>query len=177
MSKAIHLLSQITLQIERAFFALGMIAFVGIGVVTLADVALRYGLARPIPWAYSVITYYLMVCALVLPLAATQYVREHISIDIIRRHLPEVWGNAIDAITLLLGALVCGYVASIVFTQFLGSFAQGSRIAGENWMLIWPSHLLVAGGFGVFAFRLLLQAAEAAVGQSSFQPHEPASGE
>ncbi len=144
--------------LDRASMAVAILCVAAIMVIISADAVSRYALRAPIPWAFELLTYYLMVAGIYFAVAPTFSHGDHISIDLFQPMMSEAakarWG------------VVNGLLAAIVFA--LIAISSGD-VAYEAWRnreflpgyIVWPawlSHAPVVVGSGLIAARLLLHA-------------------
>ncbi|MBL8588886.1 MAG: TRAP transporter small permease subunit [Methylobacteriaceae bacterium] len=144
--------------LERASMAVAILCVALIMTIISADAISRYAFRAPIPWAFELLTYYLMVAGIYFAVAPTFTHGDHIGIDLFSPKMSPAakarWGT------------VSSVLAGVVFA--LIAFASGEATY-EAWSnreflpgyIVWPawlSHAPVVFGSALIAARLFLHA-------------------
>ena len=83
--------------IERLLGGIATLLMLAIMFIVFADVILRYAFNSPLPWAYDLISLYLMAGAYFFVLSGTFAAHAHVGVDILvsvcphRRGAPATW--------------------------------------------------------------------------------------
>jgi TRAP-type C4-dicarboxylate transport system permease small subunit len=157
-------LAKIFNMLDRVLFALAVTAMGIIAITTTVDVFLRYVFASPIPWAYSVITYYLMAMALMLSLSDTQRHHEHIRIEILRQIAPRRTRAVMDIVAFVISGAICIAFAVLAYEPFIGAVGADERLVSNSALPAWPSYLMGPLGFGFCAIRFFIQTIQLVIG-------------
>jgi TRAP-type C4-dicarboxylate transport system permease small subunit len=119
----------------------GALAAIGLGAIMLivaSDVGLRYGLGRPWPWAYDVVSIYLTVAVFYLALARTLREHGHINVDLARARMGLRTKHALDLLTSILAAVFFSLLAMLTLTlaesQYLGAEVISSYMDWPTWL-------------------------------------------
>jgi TRAP-type C4-dicarboxylate transport system permease small subunit len=148
---------------ERVCMAIAVLAVVVMMLVTSYDAAARYVFHAPLPWAFQLITYYLLGTALYLAVSATFAHGDHINIDLFRHYIPSRMRAVIDAVWSTLSACVFGVIAWGGLTTLLHAYERNEFLPGYFVWPAWLAYLPIALGAGLTALRLAHHAAKLAV--------------
>lgn len=141
-------------------------AMFAIMVIVTTDVAARYLFNSPIPWAYDLVTWYLMPAVFFFALGSTLRHRQHINIDLVFR----MAGPSLQRLLRVIGALLSTAVFTLIVR--LGTErAYSAALSGEimNGELPWPTsiyHSFIPLGLGLLIVGLLIEVGEAALDMS-----------
>ena len=139
----------------------GALAAVGLGGIMLivaSDVALRYGLGRPWPWAYDVVSIYLTVAVFYLALSRTLREHAHINVDLARSHMSVRLKHAFDLLTCIVSAAFFTVLAWLTLRLTLSQFADEDVISSYMDWPTWLSTVFVPIGTILTVLRLTLSA-------------------
>lgn len=152
MAKLIDRLEWIGLMIA-AFFVCAIMFIVSF------DAFSRYALHAPLPWAYEVISYYLLASAAYFGVSATFKGGDHIAVDLFRDNIRPWLRARTDAVWSLAAAGAFAIVAYGTWREMAHSFARNEFLPGYITWPAWVSYLPVILGFGLLVLRLLVHAA------------------
>lgn len=127
------------------------------------DAVSRYALHAPLPWAFELITYYLMIGAAYLGVSATFREGDHIAIDLFRSYMSPAIRAASDVIWSLLAAAIFGIIAYGAWEEMLGAFTRNEFLPGYITWPAWVSYLPIFAGFVLLTVRLLVFALSVAL--------------
>lgn len=156
MEKAIH-------WAERVCMAVAVLAVLVMMLVTSWDAVARYVFHAPLPWAFQLITYYLLGVALYLAVSATFTQGDHINIDLFRNMIPSRIRAVIDAVWSILAALVFAAISWGGLTTLLHAWERHEFLPGYFVWPAWLAYLPVALGAALMALRLAHHAAKLAL--------------
>ena len=126
-----------------------------------ADVVLKYVLNYPLTGTIEIVSYYYMVAAVFLPLAAVERYRGHIFVEVFTTNLSPRAQALIDAVAVSLGVI---YAA--VLTWHTGIEAVRQTAVLEVWdatffdIHVWPTRWFLPLGCGALAVYMLLHAVD-----------------
>jgi TRAP-type C4-dicarboxylate transport system permease small subunit len=119
----------------------GVFAAIGLGAImaiVASDVALRYGVGRPWPWAYDVVSIYLTVAVFYLALAKTLRERGHVNVDLARAHMGLRTKHAFDLLTCILAIVLFSILTAITlkltWSQYEGADVISSYMDWPTWL-------------------------------------------
>lgn len=171
---------QIEVLLTKAENLCGALAAVGLGAImaiVASDVALRYGVGRPWPWAYDVVSIYLTVATFYLALARTLREHGHINVDIARSRMSVRTRHAFDLVSGLLAVVFFGLLGILTLKLTWGQYENSEVISSY---MDWPtciSTMFVPIGVALTIARLLINAAaHVRVISSGVEPITTASG-
>ena len=150
-------MSQVTARLRRLILALenALLTFMLSAMVLLAgaQILMRNLWHTGITWGDPVLRVLVLWLALLGAMVATRE-SNHIRIDILSRYLPERLKRAVEHLTNLFAALVCGLLAwhSARFVYF--EWLDGNLLFGN--VPAWCCELILPLGFGVMALRFML---------------------
>ncbi|MEC9432116.1 MAG: TRAP transporter small permease [Pseudomonadota bacterium] len=138
---------------------LGAVALVWMMVQVAADVALKNLVSLNAPFTQTLATKWAMVAAAFLPLALTEVLDRHISVEIAFQHFPPRARRIVGGAVCLYASVVTAALVWPMWTEALKRFAAGSfeLEAGEA-MITWPPFFFLPLGFGLFSAVLLHRA-------------------
>ncbi|RQP04150.1 MAG: TRAP transporter small permease [Paracoccus sp. BP8] len=120
------------------------------------DAVSRYALHAPLPWAFELITYYLMIGAAYLGVSATFREGDHIAIDLFRNYMSPGIRAASDVIWSLLAAVIFGVIAYGAWEEMAGALERNEFLPGYITWPAWLSYLPIVAGFLLLAVRLVV---------------------
>lgn len=150
--------------VENVFLYGSVISLLLMMVLVSADAVARYAFSRPLTFQFELTENYLMVAAILLPLAFVTRERQHIEIDTFKRYIPK---PLLEAVTLF--GLVAMVALLLVVTYVTGekayeAFRLNEKIFGViDWPVGW-SRVLVPLATGVFTVRLCMEIVRRATG-------------
>jgi len=125
-------------------------------VIIVVDVASRYLLNSPLPWAFDVVSMYLMTGLFFLMLSDTLRVNVHVRVDMLYAKAPPLARHFMDLVTsvLALGVFV-GILYMSVRTTW-SSWSAGDVLTGSIPWPAWLSHAFIPVGVALLVARLLV---------------------
>ena len=148
--------------LTRAENFCGALAAVGLGGIMLivaSDVALRYGLGRPWPWAYDVVSIYLTVSVFYLALSRTLREHGHINVDLARSYMGVRVRHAFDLLTCFLSATFFVLLAMLTLRLTWAQFSADEVISSYMDWPTWLSTVFVPIGTILTILRITINAA------------------
>ena len=141
--------------LEDAAMVVVVAALFAVMAVTVADVVMRYGFNSPLPFAYDLITQYLLVAAFFLALSYTLRVGGHMNVDMLlvairsprARAALRAVGDAL-AIVFFVALLYAGW------TSTQDAWVRGDRLTGPLPWPVWISQAFVPLGVALLLLRL-----------------------
>ncbi|MEM9013370.1 MAG: TRAP transporter small permease [Pseudomonadota bacterium] len=159
--------------LERAATAIAAFAMLTVMLLVFVDVGLRYGLNRPLPWSFNLITLYLLPCLFFLALAASWRDGRHIRIDLIFRVMPDRMRAACDLLAVLLAlGLTLGFAWQGIHLT-VEAWVQGRVTPGVYEWPTWASVGLMPLGMACLAVRLMVDAVRHGRGMLGLIPVPP----
>ena len=137
----------------------GTLAAIGLGGIMLivaSDVALRYGLGRPWPWAYDVVSIYLTVSVFYLALSRTLREHGHINVDLLRSRMGVRAKHGLDLLTCVLSAVFFAILAMLTLRLTWSQFAADEVISSYMDWPTWLSTVFVPIGTILTILRLAM---------------------
>ncbi|MDX5361551.1 MAG: TRAP transporter small permease [Alphaproteobacteria bacterium] len=139
----------------QTFLRLSGIALLLMMVQINLDVAGRYLLNEPLPGTTEIVTAYLMVAIVFLPLARVEMADAHISVDLIAQFLPVKAQLRLQALACAAGAAFFGLLTASSWQSAMGKYRIGEYVMGEFSVVVWPSRFFVPLGCGLMTALLL----------------------
>ncbi|MEQ8739490.1 MAG: TRAP transporter small permease [Hoeflea sp.] len=144
----------------------------------VADVLLKNLVNAPIPATSLIVSHYYMVIVAYLPVALSEKLNSHISVEIVFRHFSERWQKFVIGIVWLVSALVAGGIAHRLWFEALKKLAVEANVLESGLKIfIWPSYFVLPLGFGLFALVLLYRFACSVTGLASGLGETPVDAE
>ena len=144
--------------VENFCGALAAVGLGGIMLIVASDVALRYGLGRPWPWAYDVVSIYLTVSVFYLALSRTLREHGHINVDLLRSRMGIRAKHGLDLLTCVLSAVFFAILAMLTLRLTWFQFAADEVISSYMDWPTWLSTIFVPVGTILTIFRLAINA-------------------
>jgi TRAP-type C4-dicarboxylate transport system permease small subunit len=120
------------------------------------DVVCRYVLNAPVPWAYDLISLFLINVILYFPLSEALRTRHHVSLGM---QFPASWDRAVRVVSVLGWILVLALLALFAWVMVnatLASFLAGERVPGRYEWIVWIKLGIVAVGAVMITLRVAL---------------------
>ena len=140
----------------------GGLAAIGLGAImaiVASDVALRYGLGRPWPWAYDIVSIYLTVATFYLALSRTLREHGHINVDIARSRMGVRTRQTLDFLSALLATAFFALLGYLTLQLAWGRYENSEVISSYKDWPTWLSTIFVPVGVALTVARLLVKAA------------------
>jgi TRAP-type C4-dicarboxylate transport system permease small subunit len=125
-----------------------------------ADVIGRYILNSPLPAAFEINSYFIMVAIVFFPLAYVQRHKEHVFITLFTERFSSRAKAGLEIFSLVIGFLAYGLIGVYSLERAIMATAVREYISGIIDMPIWLSKWIIPIGCLVFCVELLLDALE-----------------
>lgn len=137
------------------FSILGCVALAVMMMLTAADVVLRYFFNSPIPGAYE-LTEFTMVIFVACGLSYCSIMRGHVSVDLLFTRLSEKSQAVIDCFTKFIGIIIVSLMAWRTFQQMtvIHGFGEKSQVLT---LPVFPFIGIAGLGIALFGLVLILQ--------------------
>ncbi|REF68708.1 TRAP-type C4-dicarboxylate transport system permease small subunit [Paracoccus versutus] len=145
--------------LERLSLSLAVLSVTLIMFIVSYDAFSRYALHAPLPWAYELITYYLMLAGTYFAVSATFTAGDHINIDLFRHLIAPRLRARLDALWSLLGVVIFGIVAYGSWSEMAHAYSRNEFLPGYITWPAWMSYLPIVLGFALLVVRMALHAA------------------
>lgn len=134
----------------------------------VADVLLKNLFNWPIPATSLIVSHYYMVIVAYLPVALSEKLNGHISVEVVFRQFSERWQKLVIGAVWLVSAVVTGGIAHRLWFESLKKFSVDANILESGLkIIIWPSYFVLPIGFGLFALILLYRFCNSVTGLAS----------
>lgn len=144
--------------LEQIAMAFAVLCIVAIMVIVSSDAIARYALHAPLPWAFELVTYYLMVAAVYGAISATFTHGDHVSITFIQEKIPPRPRAIIGAICAILAAVVFAIICYGSWNSTVEAYVHKEFLPGYIVWPAWLSQLPVPLGCALVTLRLLCHA-------------------
>ncbi len=144
--------------LERLSLSLAAIAVTLIMFIVSYDALSRYAFNAPLPWAFELITYYLMLAATYFAASATFTSGDHISIDVFRPMIRTRVLARLDAAWSILGAVIFAIITYGAWNEMTHAYTRNEFLPGYIVWPAWVSYLPILIGFLLLTLRLVLHA-------------------
>lgn len=144
--------------LDRASMAVAILCVALIMAIISADAISRYALRAPIPWAFELLTYYLMVAGVYFAVSPTFAHGDHIGIDLFRPMMSPAAQARWSAVSSLLAGVVFALIALASGEASYEAWRHTEFLPGYIVWPAWLSHAPVALGSTLIAARLFLHA-------------------
>lgn len=121
------------------------------------DVLLSLFIAEPLPATVEIVSSYYMVALVFLPLGFVELKNEHIHVDVIHSHLPDLGKTILDVFALTLSTIYLGIMTYQTWFDALEKFEVGEYSMGMVSIALWPGRFFVPIGCGIMTAVLLLK--------------------
>lgn len=151
-------MSAIIYRLERIGLGVAVICVALIMFIVSYDAVARYVLRAPLPWAFELITYYLLIAATYLAVSATFQQGDHINIDLFRTMMSKRLRAILDVIWSVLAALIFAIITYGSANEMSHAWQRNEFLPGYITWPAWLSYLPILLGFGLLVLRLLAHA-------------------
>lgn len=148
MSRLITLLESLAVHIAA-------LCVVAIMLIVSVDALARYLLHSPLPWAFDLIAYYLLIAALYFALSATFQSGDHISIDLFRNLMSQRFRNVVDIAWGLMAAVAFALITLGAWEEMYSAYSNRQFLPGYFAWPAWASYPPIVIGSGILVLRLL----------------------
>jgi TRAP-type C4-dicarboxylate transport system permease small subunit len=145
-------------RICRLAAGVASLALVAMAFLVTMDVVWDLAFGRPIPNAIEIVSIYLMIAIVFLPMAFVEMRGEHIGADIISQLLRP---RAKTVLRAVVAAVSVGFLLVMVFQTTIDAveaLEKNERIMGTSLLVIWPSRFSLPIGFALFALAIVAKA-------------------
>jgi len=149
--------------IDRVAVVTAIVAIVAMTLLVTVSVTGRYLFSLPIP-GDLVLSEFLMVFVVFLPLAAVQAKREHVFVTFFTDWMKNDVKVVMETVGVVIGLIIFTIIAAATFTDFQHALEFGTYTEGEIEFPEAPPRFIVAFGLFLFAVRLLVDAVRSVVG-------------
>lgn len=143
------------IRIEQVYLGTSMVALLAMMVFVSIDAISRYVFAKPLQFQYELTENYLMVAAILLPLAHVTRNGKHIAVDAFHHLLPSV---IIRPLSIFGNIAMIALLAAVTYESGIKAYdafrLRESTFGVIDWPVGW-SRIWVPLGCGLFALRLL----------------------
>ncbi|MFC3226254.1 TRAP transporter small permease [Marinibaculum pumilum] len=143
----------------------GAVAVILMMLQIVADVLLKNILSWPLPLTSIFVANYYMVIAAYLPLALTEKLARHISVEILFRYLSARWQRWVGGTVCLFAGIVAAGIAWELWFEAMKRARAGTFIVEQSIVMpIWPTYFVLPVGFGLLALVLFYRFAGTVTG-------------
>lgn len=139
---------------ERVWRTIAAAFLFAIMIIIVVDVASRYLLNSPLPWAFDVVSMYLMTGLFFLMLSDTLGANEHVRVDILYAKAPARARRWMDFVSSVLALTVFAAILSTSIRTTWTSWSAGDVLSGSIPWPAWLSHVFIPVGVGLLVVRL-----------------------
>ena len=149
--------------IDRVAVVTSIVAIIAMMLLITVSVIGRYLFSLPIP-GDLVMSEFLMVVVIFLPLAAVQAKREHVFVTFFTDRMNNNPKVVMETFGVVIGLFIFTIIAAATFTDFHHAWTVGAYTEGEIEFPEAPPRFVVFFGIFLFAVRLLVDAVQSVVG-------------
>jgi len=143
--------------VENVFLYGSVISLLLMMVLVSIDAIARYVFSRPLTFQFELTENYLMVAAILLPLAFVTREKQHIEIDTFKHYIPKPLLQAVTLLGLVLMVALLVVVTYVTGEKAYEAFRLNEKIFGViDWPVGW-SRVLVPLSTGLFTVRLVFE--------------------
>ncbi|MDP6568025.1 MAG: TRAP transporter small permease [Alphaproteobacteria bacterium] len=143
--------------IDRVVLVIAILALVTMMLLTTVSVIGRYLFSAPIP-DDLVMSEFLMVFVVFLPLSVVQAAREHVFVTIFSDWAPNKAKVVMETIGVIVGFVIFTIITTAVWTDFQQAWEVGAYVDGPLELPESPARFVVFFGLALFSVRLLVDA-------------------
>ncbi len=149
--------------LDRVSVMISVTALIILTAEICVSVTGRHFFAAPIP-DDLVISEFLMVFIVFLPLSSIQAAREHVFVTIFTEWLPNKTKVVLETFGVFVGLIAFTIIAAAVLTDFKHAWDYGSYVEGLWELREWPPKLALFLGITLFTARLWVDAVQSVIG-------------
>ena len=142
--------------LERLSLGVAVVTGILMMLIVSYDAISRYAFNAPLPWAFEIITNYMLITALYMAAPATFTNGDHINIDLFRQMLPEWLAARLDTVWILLSAAVFALVAYGAWREMMRAVARNAFLPGYFTWPLWVAYLPILVGASILVLRLVV---------------------
>ncbi len=155
---------QIQKILDRVLRLTELVGFFAVGLMVVqitADVVSEYVFRFPLPATVTRVSNYYRLVIAFLPLALAERCDQHISVEVLFDHFPDILQHVLIGASYVFSALVFGGLAWQTWIDAMKKASIGSFMMEQGIkVLIWPAHFMLPLGSGlltlVLIFKLIL---------------------
>jgi TRAP-type C4-dicarboxylate transport system permease small subunit len=155
--------------LEQGAMAVAVVCVASIMLVVSVDAIGRYLFKAPLPVTFELVTFYLLITAVYMALAATYRQGDHINIDLLLARMSPRWRAGFDIVCSLLAAAVFALIAYGTLQHTIDAYRGREFIPGIIVWPMWLSYLPIPLGAALLVARLLHHSATLA--RQGTDPH------
>lgn len=144
-------------KIERLAGVLAGATMMIVMILVVSDVVMRYAFNKPSPWAYDVITLYLMVALFYLGFPRANAERANVSVDLLAHYFRPRTRHCVEALTSAISLLVFAVICWTVFQNLTKEIATKELLPGYYDFPTFIASLLIVIGAALVCIRSLIQ--------------------
>lgn len=148
--------------LDRLLVAISVLALTILTLEVCVSVTARYLLGFPIP-DDLVISEFLMVFIVFLPLASVQAEREHVFVTIFTEWMSNRTKVIMETFGVFIGLIAFSIIAVAAFTDLKHAWDYGSYVDGPLELVEWPAKFAVFAGLALFAVRLAVDGVQSVI--------------
>lgn len=141
-------------RLEKAAIFIAVVCLVLIMFIVSSDAVLRYAMNAPIPWAFEIVTYYLIIISVYFTLSPAFRSGDHINIGLIRSLMSMRVRAWLDFLCSALALVVFVFIAYGALHHSSVALSRNEFLPGYTMWPAWLSHLPVAIGAFLLVLRL-----------------------
>lgn len=141
-------------RLEDGGLFLGGLFVILVMLIVTVDAVARYAFRAPLPWAFEVISYYLLVGAAYLPISSTFRHGDHINLNLLRQLFPQWLRKWLDLLWGGLSLALFALIAYLAFEVSLEAYSNKEYNPGYVAWPVWLSFLPIPVGAGFLTLRL-----------------------
>jgi TRAP-type C4-dicarboxylate transport system permease small subunit len=149
--------------LERTLVAISVGALIYLTLHICVSVTARYLFNSPIP-DDLVISEFLMVFIVFLPLSSVQAAREHVFVTIFTEWLSNRTKVMLETFGVFIGLFAFGVLSLATFADFQHAWHYGSYVTGLWELVEWPPKFALFFGIALFTLRLAVDLAQSVMG-------------
>lgn len=142
-------------RIEQVFLWFACAALIGIMMVMVMDVSMRYAFNAPLRWAYEVLTRYLLLAVFFFAVSAVLHRGDHLSVDLFAKILPRRVMHFSLSVLYFAAGLVWSVACYKAFLKLQTNWLSSALVPGIGWP-VWTSTLIIVTGIAVLVLRIVL---------------------
>lgn len=141
--------------LEQGAMAVAIVCVASIMLIVSVDAIGRYVFKAPLPVTFELVTFYLLITAVYMALAATYRQGDHINIDLLQTRMSPRWRAGFDIVCSLLAAAVFALIAYGTWQHMVDAYRGREFIPGIIVWPVWLSYLPIPLGTALLVARLL----------------------
>lgn len=149
-------MERIIFRLEQTGMIAAVLCMITVMLVVAYDAVARYALNAPLPWAFEVLNYYILVALAYLAVASTFQHGDHIGVDLFYNLMGRRAKATCDLITAILSAILFAGIGYATVKTMMKSFDRGAVYLGYVAYPAWLSYLPVVLGAFLLVLRLIV---------------------